>query len=230
MLHDNLLKYRVSRPDTLSDLVRQKLRRPEKFQGYDYAMDAAALHRSFSVLRPRLLRFAKLQLRNDAAADDAVQEALLAASEKAAQFQGEAAAATWIFAILKNKIIDEFRRRKRDPLANTTDPDSQELALDEAIAEQFDQRDHWVDAPAVWSDPAASLEQKHFWEVFELCLDALPSTPGRVFGMRELMDMETEEICKELDISASNCWVLLYRARLGLRDCLSRRWCGDSSC
>jgi len=190
-------------------------------------MDASALHSSFATLRPRLLRFAKLQLRDDAAADDAVQEALLAATEKAAQFQGEAAAATWIFAILKNKIIDEFRRRRRDPLAAAVDPDEQELALEESIAEQFDQRNHWAEAPAVWSDPAASLEQKRFWEVFELCIDALPIMPGRVFGMRELMGMETEEICKELGISSSNCWVLLHRARMGLRDCLSRRWFGE---
>ncbi len=187
-------------------------------------MDASALHGSFAALRPRLLRFAKLQLRDDAAADDAVQEALLAATEKAAQFQGEAAAATWVFAILKNKIIDEFRRRNREPATDT----EYEEALDESIAAQFDGVDHWIDHPAAWSDPGASLEQKQFWEIFELCISALPAKTGRVFGMRELIGLDTDEICKELKISSSNCWVLLHRARLGLRDCLSRRWFGES--
>lgn len=176
-------------------------------------------------LRPRLVRFARLQLREAAAAEDAVQDALLAATVHADQFQGNAAAATWIFGILKNKIIDEFRRKSRLPLAELDI--EQEQGLEEAIEEQFDRHGHWVMPPAAWMDPEAALEQKRFWEVFDLCLTALPARSARVFGMRELLGMETEEICKELGLSASNCWVLLHRARLGLRDCLSRRWFGE---
>lgn len=187
----------------------------------------ANLVASLAALRPRLLRFARLQMRDDAAADDVVQEAMLAATERAAQFQGEAAIATWVFAILKNKIIDEFRRRSRQPVVDSAHANAHENALEEAIADQFDNRGHWAEAPAAWANPAAALEQKRFWEVFELCIDALPEKPARVFGMRELMGMETDEICKELDITTSNCGVLLHRARLGLRDCLSRRWFGD---
>ena len=187
-------------------------------------MDSHTLTSGLQDLRPRLLRFARLQLRDEAAAEDAVQEALLAATSRADQFQGAAAAATWIFAILKNKIIDEFRRRSREPVTDSV----HEEALDESIAAQFDSVDHWADHPSVWSDPGASLEQKQFWEMFELCISTLPEKTGRVFGMRELIGMDTEEICKELNISSSNCWVLLHRARLGLRDCLSRRWFGET--
>lgn len=176
-------------------------------------------------LRPRLVRFAHLQLRDVSAAEDAVQEALLAAIERAHQFQGAAAAATWVFAILKNKIIDEFRRRSRQPMTDVAI--EQEQGLEESLDEQFDHRGHWVSRPAAWADPEASLEQKHFWEVFEICIAGLPEKPARVFGMRELLGMETGEICKELGLSTSNCWVLLHRARLGLRDCLSRRWFGE---
>jgi RNA polymerase sigma-70 factor (ECF subfamily) len=181
---------------------------------------------SLIALRPRLLRFARLQLREDAAAEDAVQEALLAATLHVEQFQGTAAAATWVFAILRNKIIDEFRRRNRQPLADIDI--EQEQGLEAALNEQFDERGHWAAQPAAWMNPEASLEQKRFWEVFDLCITTLPVKPARVFAMRELMGMETEEICKELDISPSNCWVLLHRARLGLRDCLSRRWFGGN--
>lgn len=186
-------------------------------------MDIAPLDAALAALRPRLLRFARLQLRDEGSAEDAVQEALLAATERAAQFQGTAAAATWIFAILKNKIVDEFRRRARQPVADV----DHEEALEESLAQQFDGRGHWVDPPPAWADPEASLEQKRFWEVFEACIGGLPEKPARVFGMRELLGMETDEICKELNLSPSNCWVLLHRARLGLRDCLSRRWFGE---
>lgn len=181
---------------------------------------------TLTALRPRLLRFAVLQLRDKAAAEDAVQDTLLSATERAHQFAGDASISTWVFAILKNKIIDEFRRRSRQP--QTADELAQEEGFTEALEDQFDERGHWVAHPAPWSDPQASLEQRRFWEVFEICISGLPEKPARVFGMRELLGMETEEICKELELSASNCWVLLHRARLGLRECLSRRWFGEN--
>lgn len=184
------------------------------------------LSSAVSALRPRLLRFAHLQLRDASAAEDAVQDTLLAATERARQFVGAAAVSTWVFAILKNKIIDEFRRRSRQPQA--AGDIEQEQGLEDALEEQFDERGHWVSHPTPWADPQASLEQKQFWAVFEVCISGLPEKPARVFGMRELLGMETTEICKELGLSASNCWVLLHRARLGLRDCLSRRWFGES--
>lgn len=170
-------------------------------------------------LRPQLLRFARLQLRSAEAAEDAVQEALLAALANKAGFAGEAGLKTWVFSILRNKIVDEVRRRCR----------SREVAVDgEADAaigdEQFDETGHWADPPSDWGDPAATLEQKAFWAVFEICLDRLPENPGRVFMMREFLGLDTDEICKELAISASNCWVLLHRARMGLRLCLTERW------
>ena len=171
-------------------------------------------------MRPRLLRFARLQLRNDAAAEDAVQEAMLAAVENIARFEGAAAVATWLFAILKNKIIDEFRRRARQPVESEGD----EELLEAHINDQFDAHDHWVSPVAAWNDPQASLEQKRFWEVFDACIGGLPDRPARVFGMRELLGMETEDICKELGVSTSNCWVLLHRARMGLRECLTNKW------
>ena len=181
---------------------------------------------TLTALRPRLLRFAVLQLRDASVAEDAVQDTLLSATERVHQFAGGASISTWVFAILKNKIIDEFRRRSRQP--QTAVDVEQEQGFEEALENQFDERGHWAAKPVPWADPQASLEQKRFWEVFEVCISGLPETPARVFGMRELLGMETEEICKELKLSASNCWVLLHRARLGLRDCLSRRWFGEN--
>jgi RNA polymerase sigma-70 factor (ECF subfamily) len=174
-----------------------------------------------AALRPQLLRFARLQLRSEAAAEDAVQDALLAALANADGFAGEASLKTWVFSILRNKIVDEVRRRVRN----------QEVQLDESgedgdFDEQFDATGHWAELPASWGDPAASLEQRRFWTVFQLCLDRVPEKPARVFMMREFLGLETEEICKELQIGASNCWVLLHRARTHLRLCLTERWFG----
>lgn len=177
---------------------------------------------SLAEIRPRLLGFARLQLRSAAAAEDAVQDALLAAMEGAARFSGASSFQTWVFSILKNKIIDELRRSSR----TQADVDA-EVALDEAVSDLFDERDHWSEMPAAWGDPQASLEQKRFWEVMDVCLTNLPASPARVFMMREFLGLETAEICKELTISTSNCWVLLHRARIGLRECLGLRWFGE---
>jgi RNA polymerase sigma-70 factor (ECF subfamily) len=65
--------------------------------------------------------------------------------------------------------------------------------------------------------PRRRFEQQQFWRVFEACLDHLPEKTARVFMMREILGLETEEICKETGISTSNCWVVLHRARLALR-------------
>lgn len=173
-------------------------------------------------LRPQLLRFARLQLRVDAAAEDAVQAALLAAIEGAQGFAGAASAKTWVFSILRNKIVDELRRRAREPEADARLND-EGAALEDEL---FIADGHWAEFPSSWGDPEETLEQAQFWRIFEACLDHLPPKPGRVFMMREFLGLETEEICKELRIGTSNCWVLLHRARLGLRECLSQNWFG----
>lgn len=185
-------------------------------------METTEVQAVLAALRPQLLRFARLQLRSDAQAEDAVQEALLAAHAGAGGFSGASAVRTWVFAILKNKIIDALRQRAREGVVVTAMPEDED-----AFDALFDRRDHWVEPPAAWSDPAAALENSQFWAVFEACLDGVPVKPGRVFMMREILGLETEEICKELGITSSNCWVLLHRARLGLRECLSRRWFGE---
>ncbi|MCK9285240.1 MAG: sigma-70 family RNA polymerase sigma factor [Rhodocyclaceae bacterium] len=175
------------------------------------------------MLRPRLLRFAQLQLRSSAAAEDAVQETLLAAIEAQGQFNGAAAWSTWVFPILKNKIVDELRRRR--------EPETDALPADDTTdsGDYFAADGHWMEMPTAWAGPEQALEQSQFWAVFEACLNGLPPKPCQVFMMREFLGLETEEICKELAISASNCWVLLHRARLGLRECLSLRWFGATA-
>ena len=97
------------------------------------------------------------------------------------------------------------------------------------LDELFDETGHWRQAPQAWSDPEAALEQRRFWEAFERCLDRLPAAGGRVFFKREILGEETPVICKDEGITASNCWVILHRARLALRSCLESHWFGKEA-
>jgi RNA polymerase sigma-70 factor (ECF subfamily) len=170
--------------------------------------------------RPHLLKFAMLQLRNAAIAEDVVQETLLAALQSAGNFAGQSSVRTWLIGILKHKIIDTIRRRSREQPLELTDED----ASLEDVAAIFREDGHYRDEPADWGDPEAALTQRKFFEALERCMEGLPKNAGRVFMMREVMGLETEEICKDLGITPSNCWVLLYRARMSLRACLEQRW------
>ena len=181
-------------------------------------------HAELSALRPDLLRFARLQLRDAAAAEDAVQETMMAALAGSDRFESRSSYKTWLIAILRNKIIDIIRSQSREVAATSLAADE---AGDDLLSESlFDQRGHWQTAatPGRWADPEASFEQQQFWAVFEACLDHLPEKTARVFMMREILGLETDEICKEVRISSSNCWVVLHRARLGLRACLETEW------
>lgn len=172
--------------------------------------------------RADMLRFVVLQLRDRAAAEDAVQEAMLAALEAAPRFDQRSQLKTWVFSILKHKIIDIIRRRSREPLLERGTDEFPAGALDPL----FDERGFWQkdERPADWGDPAKSLENTRFWVVFESCLDHLPENTARIFMMREFLGLDTGEICKEMEITPTNCWVVLHRARMGLRLCLKETW------
>ena len=169
-------------------------------------------------LRPQLLRFARAQLRNDAWAEDAVSETLLAALERPLSFGGQSQLKTWLIGILKHKVVDQLRRHTREAtiLVGQDDED-----LDDAL---FQADGHWRDPPQDWGDPDAACSRKQFFEVLELCCESLPPVQARVFTMREWLVRGSDEICAELAITSSNLWVLLHRARLRLRDCLQLRW------
>jgi RNA polymerase sigma-70 factor (ECF subfamily) len=169
--------------------------------------------------RPYLLRFALLQLRDRTAAEDAVQDALLAAIQGASRFAGQSSVRTWLVGILKHKIIDSIRKTAREQTLERSDRDGAE-----DLDAFFSDDGHFAEAPEEWASPERSLEERRFFEALERCLQALPKNTASAFTMRELMGLETEEICKELGISTSNCWVMLYRARMSLRACLERTW------
>jgi RNA polymerase sigma-70 factor (ECF subfamily) len=177
--------------------------------------------KQLEALRPYLLRYASLQLRDTTAAEDAVQEALVAALAGEASFAGRANLRTWLTGILKHKIVDAIRRQAREPVASA-EADEEVGDVDEV----FTERGHWTERPAAWGNPDGALEQSQFFRALEMCLERLPERTARVFMMREHLGAETGEICKELGITPTHCWVMLYRARMTLRECLQQTWFG----
>jgi RNA polymerase sigma-70 factor (ECF subfamily) len=171
--------------------------------------------------RPYLLRYAALQLRDSHAAEDAVQETLLAALAGEAGFGGRSNVRTWLTGILKHKIVDSIRRAGSETAREVTVGSAEEF---DAL---FDEKGHWIEMPARWDNPDASLEQSQFFEKLEECLARLPAKTAQAFMLREHMGLETDEICKELALTPTHFWVLLYRARMALRECLNTNWFAD---
>ena len=166
-----------------------------------------------------LYRYALPRVQDAELAKDLVQETFLAAWRNRDNFKAEVSEKNWMYAILKNKIIDHFRKaatRLTDRLAGSNE---------EQVF--FDDADHWnkPSYPLDWSVGSnTSLDQKEFYTVLNACKNKLKSLQNMVFTLKYLEDMDSDTICKELGITASNFWVLMHRAKLNLRACLEKNW------
>jgi len=170
-----------------------------------------------------LYRFALARLRDPHEAEDVVQETLLAAIQNQT-YEGKSAPRTWLTGILKHKIIDLIRKQVREqPLENPEEALPDEPGMEEYFS--IDKR-HWDDKPQQWDAPEDALEQKQFLGIMQDCMDRLPKKLSSLFMLREVLEEDNEKICKELEITATNAWVMLYRARMGLRKCLELHWMG----
>ena len=169
-------------------------------------------------LRPMLVRMARQRLRNDAWAEDAVSETLIAALEKPGAFAGRATARTWLVGILKHKVVDQIRRHTRECQVASFDDEPEFGDLPDATSGGA------VEAQAKWGDPQECLSRRQFMEQFDKCLKALPPQQGRAFMLRNWMEEETEDICSELGVTANNLAVMLHRARNRLRASLQTQW------
>ncbi|MEX0638235.1 MAG: sigma-70 family RNA polymerase sigma factor [Burkholderiales bacterium] len=170
--------------------------------------------------RKYLLRYALFLLRTPSLAEDAVQDTLMAALAHRESFQGRSQLRTWLTSILKHKVVDLARKRDRGLPA-----DAMQLGEeDDAGDGPFGAGGRWIDPPADWGLPDAALASKQFWQVYRKCCQRMPERHALVFSMREVMDLSTEDICKNLEISKSNLHVILYRARQSLRSCMTKNW------
>jgi RNA polymerase sigma-70 factor (ECF subfamily) len=175
-----------------------------------------------------LLGFAAGRVRDRAVAQDLVQETFLAALKSRAGFAGRSTERAWLFGILRNKLTDYYRRQGREiAVADLEAPLPEERGL---FGERGFGKDGWMGgmAPKAWETPDELLVSKEFQEVFNRCLSRLPGKIARAFTLHEVEAVRSEEICKDLTVSPNNLWVMLHRARMGLRRCLELHWFGSN--
>ncbi|MFC1824007.1 sigma-70 family RNA polymerase sigma factor [Thermodesulfobacteriota bacterium] len=166
-----------------------------------------------------LYRYALSRIQDPVLAEDLVQETFLAALKARDRFEGRSSEKTWFAAIMKHKIVDHFRTMHVEQ--GFEDIESKIGSGDEF----FNKEGAWQLKPSLWNaNPGKLSEQKEFWKILHVCLSELPERSAHAFILREMEGLSTEEICKALEISATNCWVILHRARLSLRHCLDIKW------
>lgn len=178
-----------------------------------------AMWQQIAAERPFLLRLARLQLASAAEAEDAVQETVLGALANWQGYGQRAALRGWLTGILRHKIVDAIRRRSVAPLHFSGANGEEDL---DAL---FTADDCWH--PDVFNDTLCGEQQlaaRQLTTVLELCLARLPAQTARLFLMREFLGMELDEIQAECRLSAGNVRVVLYRARMRLRECVVRGW------
>jgi RNA polymerase sigma-70 factor (ECF subfamily) len=174
-----------------------------------------ALEAQLPELRRRLLRQARLAVHDAARAEDLVQDTLIAVLQQWPAYRGDAALATWAISILRHKVADWYRSpaaRREVQL-----PDADDRALDDALADQFDETGHWREPVPEWQQPESQLQRQQMMRALQTCLNQLSPQTRRVFMMREWLGFETDEIRAQLGLSADNVRTILHRARLALR-------------
>ena len=166
-----------------------------------------------------LYRYARARLRDVSAAEDAVQETLLAAFRSRDRFTGDYPIRAWLLGILRHKIVDHIRKSFREiPVADLQDAETEydwHVKLFGVPREK----------PHPWRfDPRSAFEQKEFLAVFTDCLNGLKQQQHAAFVLKELEGQSTEEICNELKVTPNHLWVILHRARGQLKTCLEKNW------
>jgi RNA polymerase sigma-70 factor (ECF subfamily) len=150
-------------------------------------------------------------------AKDLVQDTFLAAAEKISDFKGESSPKTWLFSILNHKIIDFYRKKI-----------NQTVSLeDQILSNYFDAEGNWKTEmrPHEWHEEEGHLlDDDEFQEVLRKCLETLPGVWNTCIRLKYLLDKNGDEICQELDISPTNLWQIIHRAKLQLRDCVDTNW------
>ncbi len=166
-----------------------------------------------------LFGYALKRVKRREQAEDLVQETFIAAVQSYDSFESRSSVRTWLFAILKNKVMDYYRKLYRHEEVS--------IGEDDVLEALFKKDGHWKEAPGAWAkSPEEALASQEFYAALERCVEYLPEKQQLVFNFRDLDGLDGDDICKVMNISSSNLWVLTHRARHQLRDCLTSNWLG----
>ena len=150
-------------------------------------------------------------------AKDLVQETFLAAAKKIDSFEGKSSPKTWLFAILKRKIVDFYRQKIKQPLNSENS----------IITKMFDADGNWEEtkSPQHWDENELDLlDDSNFMQVLKMCMDLLPDKWSTSVRLKYLLEKSGKEICQELGINPTNYWQMIHRAKLQLRECIEENW------
>lgn len=218
MMHSEAVSFPLSTPDMQAEVTTLV---PDTTQAQPVVDPAAWVDEHGDYL----YRYAVVRLRDEAVAEDVVQETLLSAIQSLRSYGGKSTERTWLTSILKHKIVDHFRRSVREVPIGEEETDMSEL---DVLFQRDDQwQNHWNNAfvPSEWNmSPEASLERSEFYMVLEMCMSKMPERVAGVFALREMDGLDGSEICELLGLSSSNFWVIMHRARMLLRRCIELNW------
>ncbi|MEX6626548.1 sigma-70 family RNA polymerase sigma factor [Tenacibaculum pacificus] len=165
-----------------------------------------------------LFNYASVRVSDSNIAKDLVQETFFAGLKSAKNFQGKSTERTWLISILKRKIIDYYRKIN-------SNKGKAEIRM--SFYDNGEQEGNWIEEriPQSWGNEVEkNIENEELKTQLEQCISKLPEKYAMVFKMKTIQEFETEEICKELDITPSNLWVIIHRARTQLRACVEKNW------
>lgn len=165
-----------------------------------------------------LYNYAFLRTNNAQDAEDLLQETLFSALKNIDSYRGEISEKNWLYLILKNKLIDYYRKKSKSLMAEL--PSFIEKEQDEF----FDDAGHWKKEsyPQEFSISFESSEESELKNLIEKCIERLNELQRMIFSLKYIDEKDSREICKELEITSSNYWVIIHRAKLNLRKCLEK--------
>lgn len=165
-----------------------------------------------------LYRYAWSRLRDTNAAEEVVQETFLAGIRFQDRYNGKGAERAWLLGILKRKLVDYVRMRAR------FNRDGMAADGNDPTVQMFDGQGNWKAGALRFDLPDRHMESMELWDVVKGCLSHLPTGQADVFVLSVMENMDSDQICRELDITPSNLWVRLHRARLALARCVGSKW------
>lgn len=173
-----------------------------------------------------LYNYAIVRVNDQEKAEDLVQETFLAGLKAKDNFQGLSSERTWLISILKRKIIDTYRKQYASKISSLGDYEN-DISDGDFYRTEDPFKGHWLEGAGPHSHslmPEGAIEQEELMKIIEWCISNLPPNLAAAFVMKMIDEATSDEVCKELDITTSNLWVMLHRARLKMRNCVENKW------
>lgn len=176
-----------------------------------------------------LYNYACFRVNNKEEARDLVQDTFLSALRAKDSYKGMSSEKTWLVSILKNKIIDYYRKNAGSSIQQSIEGKQVASDYDDYFSAEGKSQGHWLDKAApgrAYTSAQENMETREFYDILNKCLDLLPVKWAAIFKLKNMEDVETDIICKELNITPSNYWIMMHRAKLQLRRCMEVGWLG----